>query len=381
MLERLTVPQGTLSGSPTEPESYARWDEPCVHVESTLHQISPYIGKMKSTIARELIERYSEPGDLVVDPFAGSFTVPLEAVLLGRQALGADISPYAYVLGQAKLFPPSSYEEAVLQAEELLRISESLPHIDLRKVPSWVRSFYHPKTLQEALKFRAACIEQNSPFFLACLLGILHHQRPGFLSYPSSHLVPYLRDKKFPRESYPELYAYRALRPRLLRKVARTYKRFSPIGDLRRSVVYSSLERLPLPQDTGCVITSPPYMNALDYGRDNRLRLWFVDRNLSEAVDPKGSRMKSRFEDLMTDLAIAVSENLRKSGYCVVVVGEQSNRTYRGSPSQTVLDVFSKSARNLQLVDAAVDNIPDIRRARRHCRGVRAEHFLVFQKQ
>ena len=58
------------------------------------------------------------------------------------------------------------------------------------------------------------------------LLGILHHQRPGFLSFPSSHLVPYLRSRKYPRKMFPEMYSYRELRPRLLAKIMRSYKRF-----------------------------------------------------------------------------------------------------------------------------------------------------------
>src|SRR5258708_20036869 len=46
--------------------------------------------------------------------------------------------------------------------------------------------------------------QRRSTFLLSCLLAILHHQRPGFLSFPSSHAVPYLRLNSFPRELYPE---------------------------------------------------------------------------------------------------------------------------------------------------------------------------------
>ena len=48
-----------------------RWKESCAHTECTLHQLSPYIGKIKSSIAGELVELYSKPGDLVADCFAG----------------------------------------------------------------------------------------------------------------------------------------------------------------------------------------------------------------------------------------------------------------------------------------------------------------------
>ena len=53
------------------------------------------------------------------------------------------------------------------------------------------------------------------------------------------------------------------------------------IEDIRQS----SVEAVDLPNDIDCVITSPPYMNALDYGRDNRLRLWFLGEPYLESLD------------------------------------------------------------------------------------------------
>lgn len=70
---------------------------------SSLHQLSPYIGKLKPNIARELIAAHTLPGQLVVDPFCGSGTVPLEAFLAGREVIASDSNPYAFVLTKAKL--------------------------------------------------------------------------------------------------------------------------------------------------------------------------------------------------------------------------------------------------------------------------------------
>src|SRR5437867_8456299 len=94
-----------------------RWKEPCANTECSLHQLSPYIGKIKSSIAGELVERFSSRGQLVVDPFAGAGTIPLEASLRGRRVFGADISPYARILSRAKLCPPASLKAALEQAE------------------------------------------------------------------------------------------------------------------------------------------------------------------------------------------------------------------------------------------------------------------------
>jgi hypothetical protein len=345
-----------------------------------LHQLSPYIGKIKSSIAGELVKKYSRPGDLVVDPFAGAGTIPLESALQGRRAFGADISPYARILSLAKLFPPQSLDDALEQAENALAEAEALPPSDLRTVPVWVREFFHPDTLREALNFAAIARQPGNEFLMACFLGILHHQRPGFLSYPSSHLVPYLRDNKYPRDKFPEMYAYRELMPRLLAKIRRSFKRFNPTGNNIGEFCLGSVQKLELPEQFDAVITSPPYMNALDYGRDNRLRLWFIDQTLTERVDNAVTERRQAFVGAISSLAQKVESGLRRRGYCVFVVGEEVARHSESHPSEVVVKTFRSTAPSLRLKQVLTDNIPDIRRTRRECRGVKTEHFLIFQR-
>ena len=201
------------------------WEGSSVHTECTLHQLAPYIGKMKSTMAGALVDLFTSPGDTVLDPFMGSGTVGLECLLRGRNFVGADVNPYSLVLTGAKLAPPPSLEEALAHAEEHVEAGLDLAgRLDLA-APKWVRAFFHPRTLREVQGVVEHLTREGEHFLLACLLGVLHHQRPGFLSYPSSHLVPYLRTTKFPRDEYPEMYEYRDVKTRLLAKVKRAYRR------------------------------------------------------------------------------------------------------------------------------------------------------------
>lgn len=356
------------------------WKEPCAHAECSLHQLAPYIGKIKSSIAGDLIEQYSRQGDLIVDPFAGAGTIPLEAVIRGRRAFAADISPYARILSQAKLSPPRTLQAALNSTEKAFLEAEVLPQPDVRSVPHWVRRFFHPDTLRSALRFATVARQPGNEFLMACFLGILHHQRPGFLSYPSSHLVPYLRSKKYPRTRFPEMYAYRELKPRLLAKVHRTYKRFSRLCWVGATFYQSPVEELELPQRFDALITSPPYMNALDYGRDNRLRLWFIDPSLAENEDNDVTQRRKAFIDGIMSLATNLESGLNRGGYCVFVVGEEVRRSFNAHPSEIVVTLMNQKAPSLRLRKVITDDIPDIRRTRRECRGVKTEHFLIFQR-
>lgn len=96
------------------------WKTPCTHTECTLHQLSPYIGKLKSRIAADLIRQYSHPGDLVADVFCGSGTIPLEALRLGRRVFAADTNPYAMLLTRAKVTAPVDLAAAQSHATLLL---------------------------------------------------------------------------------------------------------------------------------------------------------------------------------------------------------------------------------------------------------------------
>src|SRR5690606_10669085 len=72
----------------------------------SLHEIS-YRACFKPQLPRFFIERFTAPGDVVYDPFAGRGTTLIEAALLGRRAIGNDVNPLSGMLTLPRLDPPS----------------------------------------------------------------------------------------------------------------------------------------------------------------------------------------------------------------------------------------------------------------------------------
>lgn len=358
----------------------SHWSAPCTHQECTLHQLSPYIGKLKSTIARDLIETYTEPGQLVVDMFCGSGTVPLEAALLGRHVFASDASAYAVTLTKGKLRAPYHAEMALSELDHLVTLAKSLPLPELADVPRWVQDFFHPRTLQETIRISKLIRKKRNYFLLSSILGILHHQRPGFLSYPSSHLVPYLRSNRFPRDRCSDLYTYRDPLPRLRAKVLRAFKRppGTTLSDYVTGIRRSTVENVMLPDNIDCVITSPPYMNALDYERDNRLRLWFLGGNQRLSTD-RTLKSLNGFKRAIDALAKQLAQKLKRGGYCIFVVGDRTSRSTERVPSYELIRIFEVRAPAFELCSITQDLIPDIRRSRKHISGVKHENILVFR--
>ncbi|HEU5125587.1 MAG TPA: DNA methyltransferase, partial [Verrucomicrobiae bacterium] len=105
----------------------------------SLHEVS-YRACFKPQLPRFFIERLTQPGDVVYDPFMGRGTTPMEAALLGRVPFGNDINPLSIIMTRPRLTPPT-----------LEQIAGRLKQIDLSDsddLPDDLLVFYHPETLR-----------------------------------------------------------------------------------------------------------------------------------------------------------------------------------------------------------------------------------------
>lgn len=376
------MPISLTSGTPSSKLNSDDWEGCFSNTECTLHQLSPYIGKIKSFFAKKLISTYTKPNNTILDPFAGSGTVALEAVLARRNIIANDINPYAFTLINAKLFPFSSSEEAINHLHVCLNESKTeLNAIDLDRVPEWVRKFYNVKTLKEIIALNKIFSKKNEFFLTACLLGILHHERPGFLSYPSSHLIPYLRDKKYPPHLFPDLYSYRDVESRLIQKINRTYRRVPKIESyLQKTIFQENAECLKLQENSiDAVISSPPYMNTLDYARDNRLRLWFLGYQNFKKFDEVSPKNIGEFQRLMRNVMENIYPALKKKGYCIFVLGDINSTKKSINTAQVILEIAEKMG-SFQCEGLISDEVPMKRRARKEGSCTKIEWILSLKK-
>ncbi len=70
---------------------------------ATHHLNAKYRGNWAPQVARNLILRYSNEGDTVLDPFVGSGTTLIECKLTGRKGVGVDINEEALILTRDRL--------------------------------------------------------------------------------------------------------------------------------------------------------------------------------------------------------------------------------------------------------------------------------------
>lgn len=351
-------------------------------VYNSINSLSPYVGKMRIELAKYLIMQYAEKDGVIYDPFAGSGTVLLEGWVLGHDVVGTDLNYYAYVLSMGKLNPYKTLNDAENALLRYKRLAEKKSITqDVNSVPDWVKSFYDEKTLKEICSWVYYLKKNKEWFLLSCLMGILHHQRPGFLSYPASHGAPYLRCNKYPKEDYPEMYQYKNVYEKLYKKVVRSYKHVPILNyTLSRKMLYKNAINVNFKNEHfSTIITSPPYMKSLTYARDNRLRLWFLGETDWSSLDKKISPEKSMFIEMMQQCFKKWFKLQETGDKCIIVIGdiEISYNNNKVSLSDALIDI---SKNYYTCIKKFQDPIPETRKVVKGNTSIKREIIIVLER-
>lgn len=111
------------------------WQDKCAHILTDSMWLFPASGREKGEldfhgafipeVARQLIERYTCKGDVVLDLFLGSGTTAVEAVKMGRKCIGVDINDKCLSMAADKL-PFGSLKKRRINAEVALLQTDSM---------------------------------------------------------------------------------------------------------------------------------------------------------------------------------------------------------------------------------------------------------------
>lgn len=229
-------------------------------VAGLTHRFYRYPARFSPRFAAAVIEQFSEPGDIVLDPYMGGGTSVVEAMVRGRQAVGTDINSLACFITRVKTTPLIDMELAGLR----LWADRVVPNLSYWDTPSDLSDFIcerraHNLTLPKARPIKKAIAlalrtlhdlpSDAAREFARCALlnvgqGFLNGQRqPGSLPEFRTRLQSAVHEMM---RASSELLNARAdrLQPILHNKSAVDLATLSPFSDGTKA-------RL--------VVTSPPY--------------------------------------------------------------------------------------------------------------------------
>jgi len=278
---------------------------------------------------------WSEPGDLVLDPFSGRGTTALEALLNGRRAIGSDTNPVAACISQAKTMAPT-YETVQARLEQLKAIFHESRLAESSVIATEFFSMcFHLDTLNEILFLRDELRWRESTvdcFIAALMLGCLHGE---------SHRTEMCLSNRMPRtiSTKPD-YSVRwwkansCVAPKRktfdILMAQASYRFASPVPTLFGKVVEADARTLSehFAEAKGCVklvITSPPYIDITNYQEDQWLRLWFLGGSPRPVTKQIGSDDRHRRVDnywqFLADVWLGVKPLLSSSCQIIVRIG------------------------------------------------------------
>lgn len=282
-----------------------------------LHEIA-YRACFKPSLPKYFIEKYTNEGDVVYDPFSGRGTTVIEAALRGRRIIANDVNPISAILSGGRLCIP-----------ELQALDRRLSHI-LSGTPVKERHtlsmFYHKHTLNEILLLRewlkkrklSGTEDALDRWIRMVATNRLTGHSPGFFSVytlPPNQAVSRERQllinkKRNQKPEYRDVHALIMKKSRnLIKDLDNSTKKYLSQAATSALLINSdaAATRQIKNNSVTLVVTSPPFLDVVQYAKDNWLRCWFNDIDVNEiakritmskTVDAWMEKMQEVFNEL-----------------------------------------------------------------------------------
>lgn len=300
---------------------------------SSIHEIS-YRACFKGQLPRFFINLLTESGDLVYDPFSGRGTTITEAALLGRKVIANDVNPLSAILSRPRLEVPAK-EDISKRLASLVFNPDQNADLDLSM-------FYHPGTeaeivsLQDYLRQRKAdgTEDQVDRWLRMVATNRLSGHSSGFFSVytlPPNQAVSAESQQKInqKRNQSPQ---YRDVKTIIERKTASLLKNLQPseIANLRQAAqtaVFLEHDAPSTPEITSgsvnLTVTSPPFLDIIQYSKDNWLRCWFNGLD-SSAIEKRITMAKTveAWSEAMGRVFLELYRITAPGGWVAFEVGE-----------------------------------------------------------
>lgn len=349
----------------------------------SMHRMCSYHGMFPAKVAHQFIQQYSQPGEVVLDPFSGRGTTPLQARVEGRHAIANDLSPLAYVLSRAKTAPPAWIEiSSFIDELEAAFLGSRFRDLDIS--PD-IRMLYHDRTLAQICFIRDRLMAKdikawNSVEYMLAgsLAGIMHGgwrrdgssqylsiSMPNTFSMSPSYVAKFIRENGLTKIDQ-NVFA------RLRDKVARLYldENVGVPGDTYNLDAASLLTGGALaPASVDLVVTSPPYLQVVNYAQSNWIRLWLL--GIEEVGRDQGLGRKKldavldhrhtydSYCNFMLKTILGIQRTLKRDGVAVVIIGDVKNPGSKEAlplAQQMWADIQTQT--RMRLIDVVNDDLP-----------------------
>ncbi len=246
------------------------------------HGIHKYPAKFFPELPRWLIKKNTNQGDIILDPFMGSGTTNVEALLAGRHSVGVDVDPFARFLSKVKL-SKLSYDELVHSEKELLseikKFSPEKIKVDDLPIFPYRDNWFDSDILLELTYIKKvinyiSISPEVRDFYKICLSSIIRQ-----VSNADNNCTRTVIRKKLNKQIYQTM----ALTKFVEAVIINSYRMGDFASNIDDDIIAeiseeSDARNLKYPERYfDFAVTSPPYANAVDYPRTHQLEMYWLD--------------------------------------------------------------------------------------------------------
>lgn len=294
----------------------------------SIHEVS-YRACFKPQLPEFFIERLTNSGDAVYDPFMGRGTTPVQAALLGRRPVGNDINPLSVLFTRPRLDPPA-IKDVARRLDQINWDSGDVEEPDLL-------AFYSPQTLRHICALRRWLIERaplgGTPdpiddWIRMVAINRLSGHSPGFFSVytlPPNQAVPAQSQRKI-NERRGQTPPDRDVKKVILKKTASLLSD-GPMAHHPPSILTTGTAQSSPAIGSGSiqlVVTSPPFLDIVQYAEDNWLRSWFAGIDVA-SVTIAHHRTEVGWQNMVRETLTELARVVRPGGHVAFEVGEVRN--------------------------------------------------------
>ncbi|MFJ8609963.1 TRM11 family SAM-dependent methyltransferase [Streptomyces sp. NPDC093675] len=275
------------------------------------HHIFRYPAKFHPPVVRALLEKYTRPGQVVLDPFVGSGTSLVECAVMGRGSIGIDVDPVAVEVARAKTrnydmraveeaFESILHEVAPLErsAEEYAsrmfsdlsdaeysdaKTEENLWIPEIPRLHHWFRRYVLIDLARILAVIESTEMDERVRSLSRVAFAAIIRNSSNADPVPVSGLE-YTSHMKRKDEAGRYINPFALLRSSFKKCLSATaeYRRQLPIEAPEPVVLQGNAMDFRVGEEVDMVLTSPPYHNAVDYYRRHQLEMFWLGHTLNQ---------------------------------------------------------------------------------------------------
>ena len=290
-----------------------------------------YYAMFPQSFIHDAVINLSKPEETVLDPFCGRGNGPFAATVLGRDALGIDVNPIAWLYAAAKLQPAPNPEQVTARLSEVARARRpndrrSRSRFETMTWAPAVRALL--KAARRELDWRDSIVDRTLMAFITLHMqdkqgaGLSNVMSPT-IAYSPTYAVKWWTEKGFLRP--PEIDPVAMLED----KIRRRYRHGVPAQASGTVLLGDSQQELPQQNSANAalLVTSPPYCGVTDYWNDHWIRLWMLGYPLRKNWT-KSARFENQkdYLELITRVLQESNKHLKR-GAAILVRSDQRRST------------------------------------------------------